>query len=399
MPRRSFEKTRRILSLAIDKLVSLIPVATRPDRVLFIRLDAIGDFVLWLGAAQIMAKAYKAKGCSVILIADPTWADWAIELNIFDQVIPLSRRTYDRNILYHVTHALRIRRLGCGTAIEPTYSRIYYPGDSIIRTCGAQERIGFGCDKSNSAVRERRMSDRWYTRLIPASPAPLTELEQNTEFANGLLGTDLEVQIPDLQWLGSLHSSSEIGLEVKQSNPYYVLFPGAAWGGKRWPVSSFRRIAERLFEETGWQGLVCGGPADLNLGAELCHGKNISLINHVGRTSLSELVSIISHARIVLTNDTSAVHIAAAVRVPSICVLGGGHYGRFLPYPNQKHESAAAPQVVIHKMECFNCDWQCIYDVPKGSPVPCIERITVDNVWQAVKANLKDQTRSEYTTR
>src|SRR5208282_1660507 len=160
--RRSFDRTRRFLSLAVDKLVSLFPVATRQDRVLIIRLDAIGDFVLWLGAAQVMARAYKAKGSTVILIADPTWADWANELHIFDQVMPVNRRTYDRNILYHAVRALRIRRLGCGVAIEPTYSRIYYPGDSIIRTCGAQARIGFGCDQSNSALRERRMSDRWY---------------------------------------------------------------------------------------------------------------------------------------------------------------------------------------------------------------------------------------------
>jgi ADP-heptose:LPS heptosyltransferase len=391
-PRRSFDKTRRVLSLVVDKLVSLFPVAARQDRVLIIRLDAIGDFVLWLGAAQVMARAYKAKGCTVILVADPTWAEWANELHIFDQVIPVNRRTYDRNILYHIVRAMRIRRLGCRTAIEPTYSRIYYPGDSIVRTCGAQERIGFGCDQSNSGVADRRMSDRWYTRLVPASPAPLTELERNTEFVNGLLGTDLDVLIPDLRSLGPLRLLKEFWPEVDASTPYYVLFPGAAWGGKRWPVSSFRDIAERLHEQTGWRGVVCGGPADLDLAAELCNGNDISLVNLVGRTSLSELVSVISHARLVLTNDTSAVHIAAAAGVPSICVLGGGHFGRFLPYPFQEQESAAAPQVVIHKMDCFNCDWNCIYDVPKDSPPPCIARVTVDDVWRAVEVALEKET-------
>lgn len=398
-PRRSFDKTRRILSLVVDKLLSLFPVVARQDRVLIIRLDAIGDFVLWLGAAQVLARAFKAKGSTVILVADPTWAEWANELHIFDQVISVNRRTYDRNILYHIAHAMRIRRLGCGTAIEPTYSRIYYPGDSIIRTCGAQERIGFGCDQSNSGLPDRRMSDRWYTRLVPASPAPLTELERNTEFVNGLLGTDLDVLIPDLRSLGPVRPVEEFWPEVDASTPYYVLFPGAAWGGKRWPVSSFRGIAERLHGQTGWRGVVCGGPADLNLGAELCNGGDISLVNFVGRTSLSELVSIISHARLVLTNDTSAVHIAAAAGVFSICVLGGGHFGRFLPYQIQNQESAAAPQVVIHKMDCFNCDWNCIYDVPKDSPAPCIARVTVDDVWRAVEVALEKETDREHTAR
>jgi ADP-heptose:LPS heptosyltransferase len=390
--RRSFDTARRTLWLAIDALVSLIPVKTRRDRVLVVRLDAIGDFVLWLGAAQVIAKAYKAKGSWTILIADPAWADWANDLQLFDQVIPLDRRIYDRNVLYRIERAAKIRRLGCSTAIEPTYSRTYYPGDSIIRTCGAQERIGFGCDPGNCASRERRMSDRWYTKLIPASAAPLTELERNTEFVNGLLGTDDELLLPDLRSLGPPHPLKEFWKEVDPSKPYYVLSPGAAWGGKRWQVSSFRGIAERLYAQTGWQGIVCGGPADVALGAELCSGKDISLVNFVGRTSLPELASIISHARLVLTNDTSAVHIAAAARVPSICVLGGGHFGRFLPYQIGHQTSVTEPQVVIHKMPCFNCDWNCVYDVPRGSPFPCIAEVTVDNVWQAVERALEMET-------
>jgi ADP-heptose:LPS heptosyltransferase len=383
---------RRAQLMALDRLVCLVPSFTRPERVLVIRLDGIGDFVLWLNAAQVLAATYKARGKTVILLADSSWADWANELRIFDQVIPVNRLTYDRNILYHVVLSLRIRRLGCGTAVEPTYTRGKYLGDSIIRTCGAQERIGFGCDHSDSALSERRISDRWYTRLIPASPAPGTELEWNAEFVNGLFGVDFGVRLPDLRSLISFQPSKGFWLEVGKSRPFYVLFPGAGWSGKRWPISSFKQIAERLYAETGWQGVVCGGPADLDLGAELCRGTEVPIVNFAGRTSLSELASIISHARLVLSNDSSAVHIAAAVGVPSICVLGGGHFGRFLPYQLENQESAASPRVVIHEMECFHCNWNCIFDVPKGSPTPCIARITVDDVWRAVKAAADERT-------
>jgi ADP-heptose:LPS heptosyltransferase len=381
-------RTRQILYFAVDTLVSLVPIETRQDRVLIIRLDAIGDFVLWLGAAQAIAKAYKTKGSRTILIADPTWADWANELAVFDQVLPVNGRKYNRNVLYRIAYALRIRRLGCGTAIEPTYSRTN-PGDSIIRTCGAAERIGFGCDQSNSTLRGRRTSDRWYTRLVSASPAPLTEFERNTEFVNGLLGTAYQMLLPDLRSVGPLRPSHELWNEVNRSMPYYVLSPGAMWGGKRWPISSFRRIAEQLHAQTGWQGLVCGGPADIGLATELCAGADISLVNCVGRTRLAELAAIISGARLVITNDTSAVHIAAAVGVNSICVLGGGHFGRFLPYQIAEKQALAAPQVVVRKMDCFNCNWSCIYDVPKGSPFPCITGVTVDDVWQVVESTLE----------
>jgi ADP-heptose:LPS heptosyltransferase len=378
--------------LPVERLVSLFPVSTRSDRVLIIRLDAIGDFVLWLDAARALATTYKTRGNTVILLANSAWADLANELQIFDEVIPLIGRKFYRNLIYRCTLAFRVRRLGCSIAIQPTYSREFYYDRSIIRTCGARERIGFTCDHYNTTPLQQRMSDRWYTKLVPASQAPMMELQRNAEFVRGFLGTDFEARLPDLRSHSSLHPAKAFWLEVDQSKPFYVLFPGATYSGRRWPVSSFRQVAERMYGEKGWQGVVCGGPADFDLGAELCQGKEIPIVNFVGRTSVSELVSIISYARLLLSNETSAIHIAAAVATPSICVLGGGLFGRFLPYQIEKQESTGVLRVVIHKMECFHCNWSCIYDVPKGSPVPCIARITTGDVWSAVETVLYKET-------
>jgi hypothetical protein len=42
------------------------------------------------------------------------------------------------------------------------------------------------------------------------------------------------------------------------------------------------------------------------------------------------------------------------------------------------------PVAVTHKMECFGCNWSCVYRVPKGRPMPCVERVSVESVWRAV---------------
>ena len=146
---------------------------------------------------------------------------------------------------------------------------------------------------------------------------------------------------------------------------------------KCWPASRFAEIARRLYGLTGWSGVVCGGPGEAELGAALA-GEQPPVTDLVGKTSLAGLVEVIRRARLVVTNDTVAVHFAGAVEIPSVCVLGGGHYGRFLPYPG------GGPLAVTHRMDCFGCDWECVHRTPPGRPYPCVDRVTVDDVWEAV---------------
>jgi ADP-heptose:LPS heptosyltransferase len=108
---------------------------------------------------------------------------------------------------------------------------------------------------------------------------------------------------------------------------------------------------------------------------------------------LSQLAAIVARAQLVLTNETSALHIAAAYGVPTICILGGGHYGRFMPYQVELTGGRTLPRAIIHQMPCFGCGWECIYERPKGAPVPCIEQIDVADVWQAVSDIIRSTVR------
>ena len=129
----------------VDTLLLLTPKAKphqHPALVLIIRLDAIGDFVLWLSAAQATVGFYKAQGKSAVLLANAAWAAWARELGIFDEVIPFDRRRFNSDMLYRYRLGYRVRVLGCSSAVQPSYSREWSFSDAIVRTCGIAERIG-----------------------------------------------------------------------------------------------------------------------------------------------------------------------------------------------------------------------------------------------------------------
>src|SRR5262249_35483629 len=125
-----------------------------------------------------------------------------------------------------------------------------------------------------------------------------------------------------------------------------------------------------------------------DLGAALVAGSAVPIHNRIGRTSLFELAALIARARLVVSNDTASAHLGAAVGTPVVCVLGGGHFGRFFPYPDAFRAPGALPLPVWQPMDCYGCDWDCIYPVARGMPRPCIEGVSIDAVWKAIERRI-----------
>jgi ADP-heptose:LPS heptosyltransferase len=354
-------------------------------KVLIVRLDAIGDFVLWLDAAQELRRTFPPDRYRITLLGNGVWTSLAEMLPHFDEVISLDRKRFYFHPAYRHRLLRELRNERFDLVIQPTFSREFLYGDSAVRFSGARERIGSSGDCSNQIPFLKRISDHWYTRLIPASKEPLMELERNAEFLRGLGLHEFRCAVPELPGFAPPPGTSNLP-------DRYVLFPGAGKPEKRWPLEKFARLAERIHHATGWIGIVCGGPGEEDLGDSLLRFADAPLENQAGRTSLTELVSVIAGARLLVGNDTSAIHIATAVSTPSVCILGGGHYGRFLPYRTEVETDKPLPVPVVYPMECFRCNWTCIYIPKPGEAAPCILNVSVDTVWDAVRKLLPQTT-------
>lgn len=372
----------RIAAIKVtDRLVASLPAATpERGRVLVVRLDAIGDYILWLDAARALRTLYPKKEFEVTLLANVSWSSLAVREDCFDKVLSFDRHAFFENPFYRFRKLMEVRTAGFWVAIQPTYSREYYYGDSVIRFSGAIERIGSCGDPARMTVKDREKRESWYTRLIPADDAPMMELERNAEFVRGLGMTEFQATLP----VFSPASHAPGGLP----DEYYVLFPGASAENKQWPVSCFAEIAGRVHSTSGLTAVLCGGNDDLRSCAELSRRAGVPVINMAGKTSIDELAAVIANARFLVTNDTVAVHVAAAVSTPSVCIMGGAHYGRFVPYNLDAKDGKPQPVAVTHDTGCFGCDWKCTHKLGEGRPVPCIAGVSVDEVWQCVEGML-----------
>lgn len=285
-------------------------------------------------------------------------------------------RRFVRDLAYRWRLIRQVTQLGAEIAIQPTYSRVFLTGDSLSRASRAKQCIGSQGDLSNIRPWQNAISDRWYTQLIPASAEPLMELERNAEFLNGLGLVNAKPHVASL---------AKLNIDVSHFNlpeKYFIIFPGASTIKRMWPNSRFAEISRYIHRKTGWVMVVCGSKNEAHLGAEIIRTSVIKSLDLTGKTSLPEFVEIVRGAQILIGNDTSAIHIAAAVNTRSVCILGGGHFGRFLPYSSSVTGMKPAPVYV--EMKCYGCNWQCTKEHNPNERWPCVSAISVKSVQEAV---------------
>jgi ADP-heptose:LPS heptosyltransferase len=348
--------------------------------VLLIRMDYIGDFIIWLDSAKEYRRLYPNK--KITLIANAAWADMARGLPYWDEVWPVKLRDMQCNPFYRLAFLRKICAANFEIAIQPTFSRIFMHGDSVMRATRAIHRWGSIGDTCNIKKSDKAISDRWYTRLLPASPKPMMELQRNAEFITYLADKQFKASLPTLPVIATLPKRLQL------QGAYFILFPGASSHGKQWPIQCFIEAGEQLHRRYGWRAVLCGAPHERALCQAIADALPFSCLNFSGGSTLAELAELIRGAHLLIANDTSAVHIAAAVGTPAVCILGGGHFGRFMPYP--VNVAGIKPVVATKTMPCFNCNWQCNQPHDPAGPMPCISGVSVALVLDSAQQALDE---------
>ena len=387
---KNFRKSALVFSKAIIYFIlDSIALQSVPDTlssskktVLLIRQDKIGDFIIWLDTAKEYRNLYPLEEYNIVLLANSLWSDLAEKLPYWDQVIPVNSMSLKTISKYRWNLLRSVLKLNADVAIQPTFSREFYHGDSLARASGAFLNIGSAGDMSNRNKLKKWLANRWHTELIPASQEPISELERNTEFFSAIRGTSHTQCYPVL-------GINKACSPLYQEKQFFVLVPTASLNLKMWSTDNFAELAEKIFQKTSWQGIICGTEEEFIIGDRIRHQCSAPLKNMSGQTSLPELSQLLSQSQLIISNDTGTAHISSAVGTPTVCILGGGHFGRFAPYPDLPGQTNYF-NTVYHKMACYGCNWECVYHLKKNEPAPCVSNISVDVVWQEVEKIIED---------
>ncbi len=162
-------------------------------------------------------------------------------------------------------------------------------------------------------------------------------------------------------------------LDLTLAKPVAVLCPGAEYGpAKRWPIPYFAELAQRLTER-GYAVWIVGGPKDKEIGDKIVALGNPQCRNLCGMTDMSDAVALLSCARLVVTNDSGLMHVAAALDRPMLALFGSSSPD-FTPPLSDK------AQILKLDMRCSPCFERVC---PRGH-FNCMMHLTPDEVLRHV---------------
>jgi heptosyltransferase-2 len=159
---------------------------------------------------------------------------------------------------------------------------------------------------------------------------------------------------------------------IQDAQPVIGLNPGAYYGpAKRWLSDRYARVADSLAEKHSARIVIFGSPEELRIAEGIARGMKHHAVILTGRTTLARLMGLINACKLIVTNDSGPMHIAAALNVPQVAIFGSTSTAATGPL-------SARAKVVRHAVECSPCFLRkCPIDFR------CMTRITVDDVLAA----------------
>ena len=196
-------------------------------------------------------------------------------------------------------------------------------------------------------------------RLLLSLPVPLTrDILQRHEVEYYLCLLDgLGVPRPEPPVLKLLVTDGEraeiasrlASLGLEPGAPIVAINPGATFGSaKRWYPDRFAAVADALSEEWGAAIVVIGTPAEAPLAGEIEAAARRGVVNLAGKTTVREMMALLSLSAFLVTNDSGPMHIGAALGVPLVAIFGPTDWRRTSPW-------TSLAKVVRVEIDCSPC--------------------------------------------
>lgn len=174
-------------------------------------------------------------------------------------------------------------------------------------------------------------------------------------------------------------------IPASHSAGYVAAVIGAAHGTKRWPVHKWQEFCAGLNHPV----ILLGGNEDRVRGDEIAAVDSIKIYNACGKFKLNESADIVRKSKLVVSNDTGLMHIAAAFKKPIIS-LWGNTVPSFGMYPYYGNRISGAQQfdiVQTNKLWCRPCSKIGYEKCPLGH-FKCMKKIAAAEVVTLVRRRL-----------
>ena len=161
-----------------------------------------------------------------------------------------------------------------------------------------------------------------------------------------------------------------------------ALNPGASHPVNRWSTRSFASLADKISTKLNVSVIIVGGEGDTPLAHDIDRQSSTHPLILTGKTTLLQLGAILEKSTLLVSGDTGPMHMATAVGTPVIALFGAADPARTGPV------GAGNRVIQARDLACVPCRSR---SCTANQQMECMERITVDDVYDAVKEMLDER--------
>ena len=340
-----------------------------PKRILIIRLDRLGDVIL--STPVLTALRQRFPHAFLAMMVRPACQDVVQGHPSVNEVILYEKEGIHRSVPATIRFARGLRRYAFDTALilHPTNRSHWIPW-----LAGIPVRIGY--DRKCGRLLTHRIAhqkqegtkhEAVYTLellasfgITPPHPRPVMPIQRRAvERIEALLR---EASIRETDQLVAIH-------------------PSASCVSKRWMPERFAQVADRLVEEQRMRICLIAGPDDARYARWTAQAMRQPALDCAGRLSVGELAALLQRCRLLISNDSGPVHVAAAVGTPVVDIFGRNQRG----LSPLRWGPLGEGHVVLHKevgcVTCLahDCDIEFL----------CLTELSVEEVYRAAHSILQ----------
>ncbi|HTG13982.1 MAG TPA: lipopolysaccharide heptosyltransferase II [Blastocatellia bacterium] len=349
------------------------PQPLSPAKLLIRAPNWVGDAVMALPALRELRRIY---GKSRITLAARPWVAGLFENEgLADNLVPVRDASGFFNRARHfISDAHRLRRERFDYAVLLPNS---FGSALAARAGGAKKIAGYASDGRRLLLDHVISFDPDYKKLHQVRYY-LNIAAQIESKLTGESRVDFERCEPRLHVSEEQKDRARFMLErfgaSTGANAILAINPGATNStAKRWPAERFAEIADRLSQRDGFETVIVGAESDTEVAERVAGLMRTSAVVLAGKTSIAELKAVLSCARLVISNDTGAAHVSAALGVSTVVVFGPTEHVSTRPLSQHA-------VVIRHDVECSPC-------MLRECPIDhrCMTRLEVEDVYRAAR--------------
>lgn len=348
----------------IDETIEVYQSVQKQKRILVIKLGAIGDIILAIPSLRMIRKRFSNAYIAVLVDAELTAS---LEYCPYiDEIIPFKRKDKKNRLRHMKKLVLKLRKSAFDMSVDfQNNTRTHL----IAFLAGIPQRYGY----------TRGVMGKLLTNGVGSFRDSLPPVQHQFRVLNllGISECDEHLEMwpspDDREYIR--HILDEWGCAKGQKKVGFVLSASKRWQTKKWPLSHFVELANRLIQSCGCRIVLIGDMSAKEDSERFLAQRRSEVLDMVGKTSISQLAALMESLDCLVSGDTAPLHVASAMKTNIVALFG--------PTDPRRHMPPGGKNKVLRKtLACSPCYKETC------ARVRCMQDISVDEVFEAVRYRL-----------